>query len=81
MLGGAPNITGGIGFPGTNTDSSRPYGVSGAFFQGATQRCGGGTGEGTWNGIRFSAQYSNSIFGNSISVQPSSLFLLPCVKT
>lgn len=76
---GLPNITGYARIDGTDSSS---YTVNGALYNYGTF-----TGAGQYHhtsqtigAIGFDASKSNSIYGNSTTVQPASLTLLPCIK-
>jgi hypothetical protein len=76
---GLPNITGYAQIDGTDSSS---YPVSGALynygtFSGAGQYHHSSQ---TVGAIGFDASKSNEIYGNSSTVQPASLTLLPCIK-
>lgn len=80
MKAGLPNITGFLG---------DGYGTSGAFWwvSGAFRGREAGkrfyrnedTNSATMN-VDFNASWSNSIYGNSVTVQPPALCLLPCIR-
>lgn len=82
MEAGLPNITGGI----SNTHVRNNVGTQGtgygavvvgnnrSAYTGSLQET---TGSGSWS---FNASLSNPVYGNSETVQPPSLTLLPCIK-
>ena len=76
---GLPNI---MGTPGLGNNASIPE-VSGAFMDVTESvRCNQTMGVGSWSHVlKFSSSESNFIYGNSTSVQPASLCLLPCIKS
>ncbi|MBR1988342.1 MAG: tail fiber protein [Clostridia bacterium] len=78
---GLPNITGYGGY----TEGDRTYTVktTGAFVKGGKSPLaltGAYTSSGYYNKIEFNASNSNSIYGNSSTVTPPSVKLLPCMK-
>ena len=77
---GLPNITGEFLF---NNDmgSVSPDGYTGAFKAGTRGNYWSPTGDRMANNYRigFSASGSNSIYGNSDTVQPNSIYLIPCI--
>ena len=79
---GLPNITG--SFTDTATSSggikSTPTGAFRNTKDGTVQNYGGGSGNLKDIKYDFNASFSNSIYGNSTTVQPKALTLLPCIK-
>lgn len=71
---GLPNIEGTFSMKGAET-----YDVTGAFEREGDIGIGGG-GAGSGSLYSFSASRSNPIYGNSDTVQPPALTLLPCIK-
>lgn len=78
---GLPNITGAFG--GAEKTSSLAYGRKGAFdYNGETVTNGWGSPNASHTSMNviFDASKSNSIYGNSATVQPQSLTLRPLIK-
>ena len=71
---GLPNITGQTGY------RFGGGGTSGCFIAGAAVNCGDWYTPHTNTQLEFDASQSNSIYGNSTTVQPPALTLLPCIK-
>ena len=74
---GLPNITGNDGFGDANLAST---GISGAFFVGSNLYCITGYQKGTTKPISFDVSRCSSVYGPSLTVQPSSLRSLACIK-
>lgn len=71
---GLPNITGTFG-------GNRYYNASGAFvYTGSTHVRGSSRSGGAMEGVDFNAFRSSSVYGNSTTVTPPSVKLLPCMK-
>lgn len=84
MLGATPNITGGLNIPnGSEVSGNNYFQTEGCFlYEGRTNpfRRGNTQNPGEGGRIAVSATMSSSIFGESTSVQPSSLCALACIK-
>lgn len=79
MFGATPNISGEFGYYRADANSVYRY-ASGAF---STRDSGKGyTGQSAVSGFAwtFSASDSSGTYGNSLSVQPPAIRLLPCIK-
>lgn len=79
---GLPNITGSQAFSGTDPDTLKAT-ASGAFSRTLADGAGNGhdyTVDNSKVTYSFDASRSSSIYGNSTTVQPASLTLLPCIK-
>lgn len=70
---GLPNITGQSGYRFSG-------GTSGCFIGGAVSKSHDWLSENSFQQLVFDASRSNSIYGNSSTVQPPALTLLPCIK-
>lgn len=74
---GLPNITGNAGFGDANLGNT---GIAGAFYVGSNSYCITGYQKGTTKPISFDASRCSSVYGPSLTVQPSSLRSLACIK-
>ena len=77
---GLPNIKGDIAFTCTSGDDNTGGAFSKTPGSSAYGACAGLTGPAKFTFNRFDASRSSSIYGNSDTVQPPSLTLLPCIK-
>ena len=78
MLG--PNITGKVTY-GHNGMIGRKGSAEGAFGKIACSESDASSGKETASDLDFSGSRSSNIFGSSITVQPTSVRLYPCIKS
>ena len=78
MLGGAPNITGSV----EGSKEVRLKGESGAFYCSNSFKDGlaADTLGSSNHTFHIDASRSNQVFGSSVTVQPPSVLILPCIK-
>ena len=77
---GLPNIIGNIDSVGSDYNGPSGPGGSGAFYASNKVKTGSGGSDFWYVHLDFYASRSNSIYGNSTTVQPPALTLLPCIK-
>lgn len=80
---GLPNISGSFTHGGQSAANIRATGAfyDSGLYTGAQSNMTGDTWLPSYRKISFYASYSNSIFGRSSGIQPSSVGMLPCLKT
>lgn len=84
MFGDSPNITGGFTLDVVSVGRFGIADVQGAFTASDSyeMRFDAGASKGNqYTRAEFSAASSNAIYSGSSSVQPSSMLMLPCIKT
>ena len=74
---GLPNIYGNTGY---SSDTGNAATFSGPFYKGGSGWCCGWGGYVYYSNILFDASRVSSIYGNSTTVTPPSVRLLPCMK-
>lgn len=77
---GLPNIKGGVSSIATRANND-PSGGVGAMYYDNTSQTVASSGTSQWSGsLQFDASLSDSIYGNSTTVQPKSVEMLYCIK-